>query len=254
MVALVAFVASACSSGDDGGAAVDAVGDDQAITEAAEGDATDATETVATTPPATGAPSAAPIDATEGAPQVWKVTGVDDSLNVRATPGVDAELVGALPAGSSSIQGTGRTTDVDGIEWREIAWGDGVAWVSSAYLAPDDTPPATAAAQPSTPGVSAECYRGAIEGVPAALVAQFAPGGATLTGSYRLDDDATADATFDGTRQAPQLFDVVVTRADGSTSNASWQFDVDGIVSSNGWRVDAVGCADLGAAFDELVG
>ncbi len=67
----------------------------------------------------------------------WDVTGVtaNDVLNVRDAPGVDAAIVATLAHDAAEFESTGRIAHVGDQLWREvIVPGDGVGWVSAAYL------------------------------------------------------------------------------------------------------------------------
>jgi hypothetical protein len=67
----------------------------------------------------------------------WDVAGVaaDDVLNVRDAPGVDGTIVATLAHDAAEFESTGRIAYVGQQLWREvIVPGDGVGWVSGAYL------------------------------------------------------------------------------------------------------------------------
>lgn len=67
----------------------------------------------------------------------WDVVGVaaDDVLNVRAGPGVSAEIVATLAPETAELESTGRIADVGTALWREVVVpGDGVGWVNAAFL------------------------------------------------------------------------------------------------------------------------
>lgn len=67
----------------------------------------------------------------------WSVMRVeaDDVLNVRATPGVDGDIVATLAPGTTGIEMGAGSETVAGNVWREIVTPDGVTgWVNFAYL------------------------------------------------------------------------------------------------------------------------
>jgi hypothetical protein len=78
---------------------------------------------------------AAPAGATQpGWPALHDVAGVaaDDALNLRATPGMDGAVVGALPPDARGVEVI--RPDADGA-WGLVNHGEGTAWASLAFLA-----------------------------------------------------------------------------------------------------------------------
>ncbi|MGE0232546.1 MAG: SH3 domain-containing protein [Flavobacteriaceae bacterium] len=72
------------------------------------------------------------------APEYYEVSGVaaGDMLNIRAEPDAHADIVGTLPPGASPVEVIAVT---DGpTRWGKVVAGDGVGWVSMAYLAEVD--------------------------------------------------------------------------------------------------------------------
>ncbi len=65
------------------------------------------------------------------------VVGVDhdSELNVRAAPGTDQDIIGALAPLADDVVATGREQSLNGSIWYEVTVGDITGWVSSAYLA-----------------------------------------------------------------------------------------------------------------------
>lgn len=65
------------------------------------------------------------------------VVGVepDDVLNIRAQPGADQPIVGAIPPYGFNISVTGEGREVEGSMWLPITYGDLQGWVNSHYLA-----------------------------------------------------------------------------------------------------------------------
>ncbi|MEM8922732.1 MAG: SH3 domain-containing protein [Actinomycetota bacterium] len=171
LIAVLALVASACSTGgddplDDAGRAetssaadnaVEASGeaddgsdadttdeatdnDAEAADEADDGDTSD--DTTATTVTTTAPPG-------EDGRLVWTVVGVefDDTLNVRAEPNTGASVVAELDPWTTGLTATGETSDA-AATWREIALGDGTTgWVNSRFVVgqPAELDAATAA-------------------------------------------------------------------------------------------------------------
>jgi peptidoglycan/xylan/chitin deacetylase (PgdA/CDA1 family) len=82
---------------------------------------------------------------------VWDVTGVaaNDVLNVRRGPGTTFPVIGTLASDAVGLESTGRTAQVDGALWRELAVpGATTGWVNAAFLTehrsvPAPQPPAT---------------------------------------------------------------------------------------------------------------
>lgn len=61
-----------------------------------------------------------------------------EEVNVRSGPGSGEELVGTLAAGAVAVHTTGwAARDENGDEWRQVVFGNGAAWVFSAFLTPE---------------------------------------------------------------------------------------------------------------------
>lgn len=72
-----------------------------------------------------------------GAPATLDVIGVaaDDVLNVRAGPGVDAEIVATLPPLTTDVRATGAARLLPGSIWLELEVDGTTGWANSSYLA-----------------------------------------------------------------------------------------------------------------------
>lgn len=75
--------------------------------------------------------------------QPHSVSGVaaQDVLNIRAD--IDqtldvgsSEVIGTIPHDATDVVVTGISVDVDGTQWREVAYGGTVGWVNADYLVP----------------------------------------------------------------------------------------------------------------------
>lgn len=78
--------------------------------------------------------AAAPVFATQdGWPALHDVTGVADNdvLNIRAAPDTSSEIIGTLAPDARNIEVIEPTDD---LTWGRIATGEGMGWVSLAYL------------------------------------------------------------------------------------------------------------------------
>jgi uncharacterized protein YgiM (DUF1202 family) len=74
--------------------------------------------------------------------QPFRVTNVsaDDVLNVRSSPGLDGEIVGALAAHAAGLRITGRYRSLGRSTWvTVVVGGQPEGWVNSHYLTPDST-------------------------------------------------------------------------------------------------------------------
>lgn len=113
--------------------------------------ASSTSSTVAAAPETTEAVSQDPNQ-----PGQWVVTGVaaSEGLNVRASPGTEAEVVAQLEPFSRDVMGTGKTQDVAGVLWQEIEVEGGTGWVSSDFLAPFSS-----CESPAVPGSATEVSR-----------------------------------------------------------------------------------------------
>lgn len=69
----------------------------------------------------------------------WVVANTDDGLNLRSEPTANSEKLARLAAGET-LASTGHVTDVEGVRWIEVRWGNNIGWVHSAYLAPVGDP------------------------------------------------------------------------------------------------------------------
>jgi len=80
---------------------------------------------------------------------LYRVTGVSAgaSVNVRVEPGSLQLLLGTLPGDTAAVPTTGRRTQVDGVEWRQIAFRDGTGWVDARFLELVTEPPTTVTLQ-----------------------------------------------------------------------------------------------------------
>ncbi|ASM72878.1 MULTISPECIES: COG3650 family protein [Roseobacteraceae] len=81
--------------------------------------------------------------ATPASSQPHSVSGVaaQDALNIRAN--IDqtldvgsSEIIGTIPHDATDVVVTGISLDVDGTEWREVAYEGIVGWVNADYLVP----------------------------------------------------------------------------------------------------------------------
>lgn len=95
--------------------------------------ATQPTPTPTTPPPS---PSATPVPDSSTDDAQLKVAFVtnDDVLNVRAGPGVEFEIVGALPPDARNVTITGAGELVSGSRWVPIQAGNVSGWVNSRFL------------------------------------------------------------------------------------------------------------------------
>lgn len=145
---LVALVLAACGGTDDPDPAVTATPPAATGTDTTTGTATDTGTEVAGTGTVTE-PSETPTDG-EGTPGelagepfgmareggTYAVVGVahDDVLNVRAAPGVDAEIVTELPPdGEATATGRDRLLNPGGL-WYEVDAAGTIGWVNAGFL------------------------------------------------------------------------------------------------------------------------
>lgn len=106
-----------------------------------------------TTTPATSEPEPEEPPYASEEPGSWDVVGVDagSTLDLRALPGAEADVIGTVPFDSVRLQSTGRISIVDGVLWREIEGpGTTTGWVDASRLAPT-APPEDEAADPGVP-------------------------------------------------------------------------------------------------------
>lgn len=117
---------------------------DEALAEAPTAAATSTTaptEPAPTPQPATATPLPTEAAAPEAAPETetYRVSYVsaDDTLNVRAGPGVENEIVGELAPTAGGVTITGAGQKVAGSTWVPIAAGDVQGWVNGRFLTAD---------------------------------------------------------------------------------------------------------------------
>ena len=157
LVAAVALVAGACSTGDDPGeglatdtlpgtetsadgatsSTTDGTGDTTSTT--AGSDSTTTSTSTSTTTSGSGSEELPGVawDGFAQAGDVLAVIGVahDDELNVRAAPGTDQEIVATLDPTADDVVATGRARELSRSFWYEVT-ADGVTgWVSLAFVA-----------------------------------------------------------------------------------------------------------------------
>lgn len=99
--------------------------------------ATSTTE-VSTTSTTTTATNGEPAYGKDTTTELLRVTNVSDGsgLNVRATPGVESEIVGSFSHNTWYVEPTQNTATLDGDLWREVRTAAGVTgWAHSDYLA-----------------------------------------------------------------------------------------------------------------------
>ncbi|MEX2446138.1 MAG: SH3 domain-containing protein [Dehalococcoidia bacterium] len=78
-----------------------------------------------------------------------RVDGDGDCLRLRATPGLDGDVVTCIPDGSVLDTLSAEVT-VDGLRWRQVRTsGDDTGWVAAEYLVELATPPASTPAPPA---------------------------------------------------------------------------------------------------------
>ncbi len=63
------------------------------------------------------------------------VYGASGDSNVRTGPGLDYDVLGTLTQGDTAVYLGGTSYDNRGVAWYQIAWKNGVGWVSSRYTA-----------------------------------------------------------------------------------------------------------------------
>ena len=80
-----------------------------------------------------GAPLAA-VAEEPALPALFRVTGVETRLNVRAAPAIDAAVIGALAPDTGRVEVT--ALDPTG-QWAAINLGEAAGWVSRAFVAPE---------------------------------------------------------------------------------------------------------------------
>lgn len=122
-------------------------GDDDDVSTADDTTTTTPDRTTATTTDETTTTTAAPEDAELPGEEIdfffqdgdeLAVVGVEagDTLNVRAGPGVDFDVVAELEPLATDVAPTGRHRSLDGAGiWAEVRTDDGTGWVSTAFLA-----------------------------------------------------------------------------------------------------------------------
>jgi hypothetical protein len=158
---VLAFVAAACGEADDKGiatgadvasSAVDAGDDDTTTTEAADAassttvtsvdDAEESTttETTETSTETTTEDEDLPGEAIDLFVEIGDVLGVvgvsdDDTLNVRAKPGTDQEILTTVDGETDDLVGTGRARSLPSSIWYEVSVDGDIGWVSSSFVA-----------------------------------------------------------------------------------------------------------------------
>ncbi len=96
-----------------------------------------ATATTAPSPaPTATLPATEPVESLLPASESNTVVFVsaDDVLNVRTEPGVENEIVGTIAPGTSTVQITGVSIDVDGSPWVPVQIDTTQGWVNSRFL------------------------------------------------------------------------------------------------------------------------
>ncbi len=94
----------------------------------------------------------------------------DDTLNVRAEPGVDGEILGTLAPNATGIDVFVPVEWIGESRWAPIGFGDGAGWVNLAFLRPE---PSTST--PAIEGVADEALLDAVADTLVALGARTAP-------------------------------------------------------------------------------
>lgn len=163
--------------------------------------------TTATTDPETTLPGE-PIDAFAGAGDVLAVVGVadDDSLNVRAMPGTDQDVVATAGPTADDLVATGRARSLPNSIWYEVTVDGTTGWVSTrfvAFVGGTDDATAEYLADHSAPGAETMTDLGLIvaedfasEDPPSSIVQSVAPTvgdlGEVTYDVIGLGDDAVA--------------------------------------------------------------
>lgn len=223
-------------------AAVLIVGNRQS-NQAATGDGAIANPTPVFEPEDVAAPT--PIELEDIEPGYWQVTGVADGLNVRAGPGTDNDIVGALRAGDRHIFGTGERATVNGAEWTQIAFGDSdtVGWVSSRFLATDTPPDPNAPTPTPVPSTSFSVVCFESDSQPARVARLEFANRTDITGVIRtIEGDVATDQTVTGTLSDGRALMTLSNPATGTASQGTWTFSPANVALANGTRLSVVNC------------
>lgn len=129
---------TAADAADDSTATEPSTGDDSTTTEAADTDST--TDTTAATTTDTAADDDLPGEAIDLFVEIGDVLGVvgvsdDDTLNVRAKPGTDQEILTTIDGETDDLVGTGRARSLPSSIWYEVSVDGEIGWVSSSFVA-----------------------------------------------------------------------------------------------------------------------
>lgn len=127
--AALALALVACGGGDDGATST---------TSAPETTTTTSPETTTTTSETTTTtdPAGEPVDFGPREGDTVAVIGVDhdDVLNLRASPGADAEIVAAIPNTFAGLTALGNTRDLGDSFWIEVDYEGTTGWVHLAFI------------------------------------------------------------------------------------------------------------------------
>ena len=216
-------------------------------------------------PAVDGSPAATPFAVTAGAtvidlddeaPGLWTVDGAVDGLNVRANPGSSSRFLGVYAPGQEGIATTGKRVELNGVEWKQVNYGDGdaVGWVAALYLQPAANSGAdnNAAAPVPVRTDRRECYAGGPAGSGYVALFDFNDDGTAFTGALRVDiGGAVSYTAVAASKVPPSPFTVRVRPVGGTERVEQWVFGVDG-VEFPGVAIDLTSCTEIAPLIAEI--